>query len=90
VLQWSRLSDHIGRKPVILIGLLGTILSMLAFGLSHTFWALVLRYLFASSKKLQQILIMPSRCLTGLLNGNIGAYCATSFLCLPSMIIQER
>ena len=44
VLQWSRVSDHIGRKPVILIGLLGTTLSMLAFGLSRTFWALVLRY----------------------------------------------
>ena len=33
--QWSRLSDHIGRKPVLLIALLGTTLSMLAFGLSH-------------------------------------------------------
>jgi len=37
VLQWSRVSDYIGRKPVILIGLLGTTLSMLAFGLSRTF-----------------------------------------------------
>ncbi|KAF8813393.1 major facilitator superfamily transporter [Phlegmacium glaucopus] len=55
VLQWSRLSDYIGRKPVLLIGLLGTTLSMLAFGLSRTFWTLIL-----------------SRCLTGLLNGNIG------------------
>ena len=44
VLQWSRASDHIGRKPVILIGLFGIILSMLAFGLSRTFWTLVLRY----------------------------------------------
>jgi len=55
VLQWGRLSDHIGRKPVILIGLLGTTISMLAFGLSRSFGALIL-----------------SRCLTGLLNGNIG------------------
>jgi len=55
VLQWSRASDHLGRKPVILIGLFGTTLSMLAFGLSRTFWTLVL-----------------SRCLCGLLNGNIG------------------
>ena len=44
VLQWSRASDHIGRKPVILIGLIGTALSMLAFGLSRTFWTLVLRF----------------------------------------------
>jgi len=41
MLQWNRLSDHIGRKPVLLIGLLGTTVSMLAFGLSRTFWALV-------------------------------------------------
>ena len=43
VLQWSRLSDHIGRKPVLLFGLLGTMLSILAFGLSRTFWALIVR-----------------------------------------------
>ncbi|KAJ2934959.1 hypothetical protein H1R20_g2101, partial [Candolleomyces eurysporus] len=55
VLQWSRVSDRIGRKPVLLLGLVGTILSMLSFGLSRTFWALVV-----------------SRCLCGLLNGNIG------------------
>ncbi|KDR78787.1 hypothetical protein GALMADRAFT_244334 [Galerina marginata CBS 339.88] len=55
VLQWSRASDHLGRKPVLLTGLLGITVSMLSFGLSRTFWALVV-----------------SRCLTGLLNGNIG------------------
>ncbi|TEB39446.1 MFS general substrate transporter [Coprinellus micaceus] len=55
VLQWSRASDRIGRKPVLLVGLVGTILSILFFGLSTTFGALVI-----------------SRCLCGLLNGNIG------------------
>ncbi|KXN84876.1 hypothetical protein AN958_12006 [Leucoagaricus sp. SymC.cos] len=55
VLQWSRLSDYIGRKPVLLTGLIGSALSMLCFGLSRTFWALVI-----------------SRCVCGLLNGNIG------------------
>jgi len=44
VLQWSRASDHVGRKPVLLIGLLGTTLSMLSFGLSRRFSTLVLRY----------------------------------------------
>ncbi|KAH0585504.1 hypothetical protein H2248_008740 [Termitomyces sp. 'cryptogamus'] len=55
VLHWSRLSDHVGRKPILLLGLFGTTLSMICFGLSRTFWALVI-----------------SRCLCGLLNGNVG------------------
>ncbi|KAJ3568220.1 hypothetical protein NP233_g5851 [Leucocoprinus birnbaumii] len=55
VLQWGRLSDYIGRKPVLLTGLIGSSISMLCFGLSKTFWTLVI-----------------SRCLCGLLNGNIG------------------
>ncbi|KAI0246217.1 major facilitator superfamily domain-containing protein [Lactifluus subvellereus] len=54
-LQWSRLSDYIGRKPVLLCGLLGTIISVILFGLSRSFAALVF-----------------SRCLHGVLNGNIG------------------
>ncbi|KAH8108892.1 member of major facilitator multidrug-resistance DHA1 sub-family, partial [Phellopilus nigrolimitatus] len=42
VLHWSRASDRIGRKPVILIGLLCLSPSMYCFGLSHSFWGLVL------------------------------------------------
>ncbi|KAN0136102.1 Major facilitator superfamily domain containing protein [Lactarius tabidus] len=42
VLQWSRLSDRVGRKPVLLCGLLGTIGSSLLFGLSRSFSALVI------------------------------------------------
>ncbi|KAF8718253.1 hypothetical protein AX14_012062 [Amanita brunnescens Koide BX004] len=42
ILQWGRISDRIGRKPVLLIGLMGSILSMLCFGLSRTFTALVI------------------------------------------------
>ncbi|KAJ7284449.1 major facilitator superfamily domain-containing protein [Mycena rebaudengoi] len=41
VFQWSRASDYVGRKPIILIGLFGTTLSMICFGLSRTFWALL-------------------------------------------------
>ncbi|KAF8639419.1 hypothetical protein AX17_001509 [Amanita inopinata Kibby_2008] len=55
ILQWGRASDSIGRKPVLILGLVGNVLSVLCFGLSRTFWGLVL-----------------SRCLCGLLNGNIG------------------
>nr|GAT52472.1 major facilitator superfamily multidrug-resistance DHA1 sub-family [Mycena chlorophos] len=54
-LQWSRASDKVGRKPILLIGSFGTALSIFAFGLSKTFLTLVI-----------------SRCLCGLLNGNIG------------------
>ncbi|KAJ7115631.1 major facilitator superfamily domain-containing protein [Mycena crocata] len=63
VLHWSRASDRVGRKPILLIGLFGTSVSMLCFGLSRTFWALVARH---------ARLFSTSRCLTGLLNGNIG------------------
>ncbi|KAH9945280.1 MFS general substrate transporter [Epithele typhae] len=41
VLHWSRISDHIGRKPVIMTGLMGLSLSMYCFGLSKTFWGAV-------------------------------------------------
>ncbi|KAF9515288.1 hypothetical protein BS47DRAFT_1484656 [Hydnum rufescens UP504] len=42
VLQWGRLSDAIGRRPVICIALLGVTLSITCFGLSRTFGALIL------------------------------------------------
>ncbi|KAI9460709.1 MFS general substrate transporter [Russula earlei] len=40
--HWNRLSDHIGRKPVFLMCLTGTIISIVLFGLSRSFLALVL------------------------------------------------
>ncbi|KAH9005438.1 MFS general substrate transporter [Lactarius hatsudake] len=40
--QWNRLSDHVGRKPVLLACLVGTTLSILLFGLSRSFLALAL------------------------------------------------
>ncbi|OCH84812.1 MFS general substrate transporter [Obba rivulosa] len=42
VLQWGRLSDRFGRKPILLSGLVGLIISVVGFGLSKNYWALVL------------------------------------------------
>ncbi|KAG0698310.1 major facilitator superfamily domain-containing protein [Suillus ampliporus] len=41
VLHWSQLSDHIGRKPLILAALFAIAVSMFSFGLSKTFLSLV-------------------------------------------------
>ncbi|KAF8584880.1 MFS general substrate transporter [Ramaria rubella] len=41
ILQWGRLSDRIGRRPVLFTGLFGLGLSMLCFGLARTFWFVV-------------------------------------------------
>ncbi|KAJ3995654.1 major facilitator superfamily domain-containing protein [Lentinula boryana] len=42
VYYWGRLSDIYGRRRILLIGPLGLTLAMLGFGLSKTFWALVI------------------------------------------------
>ncbi|SCV70961.1 BQ2448_3723 [Microbotryum intermedium] len=42
VLTWGRLSDRIGRKPVMLIGLSGATLSVVLFGIQKSFLGLVL------------------------------------------------
>lgn len=42
VFFWGRVSDSVGRKPVLLIGLVGTFLSVNAFGLSKTLPQMIL------------------------------------------------
>lgn len=39
---WGSLSDRIGRKPVVLIGCTGTVLSLLIVGFSTNFWIALL------------------------------------------------
>ncbi|KAF9517138.1 hypothetical protein BS47DRAFT_1291372 [Hydnum rufescens UP504] len=42
IFQWGRLSDRIGRRPVLTIGVLGLAASMFSFGLSTTFLGFIL------------------------------------------------
>ncbi|KIO26760.1 hypothetical protein M407DRAFT_234206 [Tulasnella calospora MUT 4182] len=42
IVHWGSLSDRIGRRPVILIGLSGVSVATLFFGLSNTLWQLLL------------------------------------------------
>jgi len=44
VLSWSRLSDKIGRKPVMLFTVVAIAICMLCLGLSRTFVGLVARF----------------------------------------------
>ena len=36
---WGRLSDRIGRRPILLVSLAGSTLSYVLLGLSHSYWA---------------------------------------------------
>jgi DHA1 family tetracycline resistance protein-like MFS transporter len=46
---WGRLSDRIGRRPVMLISLAGAFLSYLLFALSGSYWALLISRIVAGS-----------------------------------------
>lgn len=39
---WGKLSDRIGRKPILLCGLIGTAVSVLVFGFSRNFYTALL------------------------------------------------
>ncbi|KAG2147024.1 major facilitator superfamily domain-containing protein [Suillus cothurnatus] len=49
ILYWSQLSDHIGRKPLILTALFAIAVSMFSFGLSKTYIGLVISRVFCGA-----------------------------------------
>ncbi|KAG8981009.1 hypothetical protein FRC05_003909 [Tulasnella sp. 425] len=49
IVYWSGLSDRIGRKPVIIVGLSGVSVATLCFGLSRTLWQLLLSPPFSTT-----------------------------------------
>ncbi|PFH51070.1 hypothetical protein AMATHDRAFT_3337 [Amanita thiersii Skay4041] len=73
MLHWSRASDYVGRKPILLLGLMGIAASMLSFGLSRTFYTLALSRCFtglldgnlAVSKSIMGDLTDPTNCAQG-------------------------
>ncbi|KAJ1555542.1 hypothetical protein HK405_000705, partial [Cladochytrium tenue] len=40
-IPWGWISDRIGRRPVLMVGLLGNTVSMVLFGMSSTLWAAI-------------------------------------------------
>ncbi|KAJ2613225.1 hypothetical protein GGH99_002494 [Coemansia sp. RSA 1285] len=46
IMYWGRLSDRIGRRPVLLIGLAGNLVSYMTFGLAKSFWVALAARLF--------------------------------------------
>ncbi|TFK34502.1 major facilitator superfamily domain-containing protein [Crucibulum laeve] len=46
VLHWGRASDILGRRPILLGGMLGLALAMMGFGLSRYYWMLILSRCF--------------------------------------------
>lgn len=60
ILAWARLSDKYGRKPILMLGLIGSSVGAMGIGsTSSSFPALII-----------------SRCLSGALNGNVAVYVA--------------
>jgi len=70
---WSHLSDHIGRKPVLLTSLAGTAISMILLGFSRSFWAILFRCLLTDPPAVRfsdTVLVRHSRCLHGALRAH--------------------
>jgi MFS family permease len=54
--HWSLLSDHIGRKAVLLTTIAGTAISVILFGFARSFWAILFRCLLKESSQPRDLL----------------------------------
>lgn len=61
-LYWGALSDRIGRKPVLLFGCFGTILSLLIVGFSQSFWIALLGRILGGALNGNVGVIQSSKC----------------------------
>lgn len=81
VIIWARLSDAYGRRPTLLLGLLGLSLSILSFGLSPP----VIPFLKASTAVF--VWMVGSRFLQGVFNGNMSGSARTM---LGEVVMRSR
>lgn len=48
-MYWGGLSDRIGRKPVLLVGCAGTMLSMIVLGFASNIWVALIGRIFGGA-----------------------------------------
>lgn len=48
-MYWGGLSDRIGRKPVLLLGCLGTMISMIVLGFADNIWVALVGRVFGGA-----------------------------------------
>jgi MFS family permease len=48
-MYWGSLSDRVGRKPVLLLGCFGTMISLVVTGFAQSFWVALLARLFGGA-----------------------------------------
>ncbi|KAI8169138.1 hypothetical protein K4K49_012773 [Colletotrichum sp. SAR 10_70] len=56
---WGALSDRVGRKPVVLFGLVGVATSSLIFGLAKTYWVALLARFIGGSLNARAYAVQP-------------------------------
>ena len=69
---WGTVSDRVGRKPILLIGCAGTMLSMVMFGFATNLWLAVIARVLGGLLNGERLQVEMLRSLMTLRLGNIG------------------